>query len=599
VKATTTVSTQSSSPGQGMGGRRWNLLGGERFYTLARWLTILLLFPVTQFLTQQPLWPLTTSTPPLTVVLWAYAGFSLIASVALFIPGTAGLLSYTYLADLAFISLMTFFGGEKTVIFFPLYLLPLINAAIRQPASISLTSGIVAAVFYIAAFMGWRRIIAADEVMNLLDYVALGLRGLTLSFVPWITAGLAERWAENNRQSVVDARRQAEQALTEARAYRDQMRSLYEVAYTLSTTVDYRQVLEATLRESRKLIPYSAGLVLLSAGQPDELYVAASQSLSIADQTRRVKVGRAIAQTLRSPEPHAVVDIAGEPDLAGFESLAGCRSACLIPLRANLRTYGLMVVATDTPGALSAEQIENLTALANYAIIALHNAQLIFDLKEERNKLISKEEEVRRQLARDLHDGPAQALAAITMNVEFIKRLLERDPDRVIDELDKLSALAKRTTYEVRTMLFELRPLVLETQGLQVTLEQYLERFKSNANSAQIVLETHDAGDVHLDTKTEGTLFNIIQEAVNNALKHAKAKHIYVRLRRDGRNLVTLVQDDGVGFDTQAVLRSYEQRGSFGLLNIDERARLVGGSAEIQSTPGQGTTVTIIVPIES
>lgn len=596
MKATTTVTPQANAPGQKASS--WGLLGGERFYTFARWMTILLLFPVTQFLTGQPIWPVSTGSPPLTIVLWAYVGFSLLATAALFIPGTVGLLSLTYLADLAFISLMAFFGGERIVIFFPLYLLPLINAAIRQPPAVSLLSGIVAAVFYMTAFMGWRRIIATDEVMTLLDYVALALRGLTLTFVPWITSGLAERWAENNRKSVVEARRQSEQALTEARAYRDQMRSLYEVAYTLSTTVDYRQVLEATLRESRKLVPYTTGFVLLSAGQPDELFVAASESLSIADQTRRVTVGRGLAQALRSPEPSMVPEVAQEPDLKSFDTLKNCRSACLIPLRANLRTYGLMVVATDVPGNLSGEQIDNLTALANYAIIALHNAQLIFDLKEERNKLISKEEEVRHQLARDLHDGPAQALAAITMNVEFIKRLLERDPKRVLEELDKLSNLAKRTTFEVRTMLFELRPLVLETQGLQVTLEQYLERFKGNNAGAAIVLETHDAGDVHLETKTEGTLFNIIQEAVNNALKHAKAQHIYVRLRREGRNLVAVVQDDGLGFDMQEVLRSYEKRGSFGLLNIDERARLVGGSAEIVSAPSKGTTVTIIVPIE-
>lgn len=597
MKATTTATTPTTADQQKLGGS-WGLLGGERFYTFARWLTILLLFPVAQFLTGQPVWPVGADSPPLTIVLWAYVGFSLLATLALFIPGTAGLLSLTYLADLAFISLMAFFGGERIVIFFPLYLLPLINAAIRQPPAVSLLSGIVAAVFYMTAFMGWRRIIATDEMMTLLDYVALGLRGLTLTFVPWITSGLAERWAESNRKSVVEARLQAEQALTEARAYRDQMRSLYEVAYTLSTTVDYRQVLEATLRESRKLVPYTAGFVLLSSGQPDELFVAASESLGIADQARRVTVGPGLAHALRSPEPSMVPDVAQEPDLKRFDTLKSCRSACLIPLRANLRTYGLMVVATDVPGALSGEQVDNLTALANYAIIALHNAQLIFDLKEERNKLISKEEEVRHQLARDLHDGPAQALAAITMNVEFIKRLLERDPSRVLEELDKLSALAKRTTFEVRTMLFELRPLVLETQGLRVTLEQYLERFKGNNAGAAIVLETHDAGDVHLETKTEGTLFNIIQEAVNNALKHAKAAHIYVRLRREGRTLIAVVQDDGLGFDMQAVLRSYEKRGSFGLLNIDERARLVGGSAEIQSAPGKGTTVTIIVPLE-
>lgn len=596
----TTANTPATEQPTRPKSRRWQLLGGERFYTFARWLTIVLLFAVTQFLTGDPVWPITTESSPLLIVLWAYTAFSLITTAMLFVPETGALLGLAYLVDLMFISLMAFFGGERIVIFFPLYLLPLINAAIRQPPAVSLLSGVVAATFYIAAFIGWRRLFAQEALLTLLDYVALGLRGLTLTFVPWLTSGLAERWSETNRQNVVVARKEAEGALTEARAYRDQMRSLYEVAYTLSTTVDYRQVLEATLRESRKLVPFTAGFVLLSPGQPNELVVAASQSLNVADQAMRVTVGRGLLAALRGPEARVIHDPAQEPDLQRFETLRGSKCVCLIPLRANLRTYGLMVMASDRPNAFSGEQLDNLTALANYAIIALYNAQLIFDLKEERNKLISKEEEVRHQLARDLHDGPAQALAAITMNIEFIKRLLERDPKRVIEELDKLSGLAKRTTYEVRTMLFELRPLVLETQGLRVTLEQYLERFKSsNSAGTAIVLEAGGMDDVHLETKTEGTLFNIIQEAINNALKHAKAKHVWVRLRRENGHLITVVQDDGAGFDKAAVMRAYEKRGSFGLLNIDERARLVGGRAEVESTMGQGTTVTIMVPLEA
>jgi signal transduction histidine kinase len=573
------------------------MLGGERFYTLARWLTILLLFAITRYFTDSAIWPLSMTSAPSVVILWAYAAFSLLATLAVLLPGTGQLLSMAYLIDISFISLMAFFSGDQFVIFFPLYLLPLINAAIRQSPGVSLLSGIVAAIFYTVAFIGSRHYIDQRDLINL-EYVALGLRGLILSFVPWMTSGLAERWSENNRQSVALAERQSEQALIEARAYRDQMRSLYEVAYALSTTMDYRNVLEAALRESRRLVPYTCGFVLLSSGQEDELYVAAGQNLSVADQARKLMVTRSgLADILRATEAR-MVDIAQHRDLQVFDSLRGCRSVCIIPLRAALRTYGLMVVATDRAASFTGEQIDMLTALAGYAIIALHNAQLIFDLKEERTKLLSKEEEVRHQLARDLHDGPAQSIAAITMNVEFIKKLLERDPKRVIDELDKLSALAKRTTYEVRTMLFELRPLVLETQGLKVTLEQYLERFKSNDAGAAIVLEVEGIGDVHLDTKTEGTLFNIIQEAVNNALKHARAKHIWVRMRRNGEMLHAVVQDDGAGFDKTAVLHSYEKRGSFGLLNIDERARLVGGQADIQSAVGEGTTVTIVVPIE-
>ena len=578
---------------------RWRLFGGEHFYTFARWISLLLLFAVTSFLTKSPVWPVSLLSPPLVLVLWAYTAFSLFATLAVFIPGTTQFVSLSYLIDLLFIALMTYFGGEQIVIFFPLYLLPLINAAIRQPPAISLLSGLLAAVFYIAAFMGWRRFLAPDADLALLDYVALGLRGVTLSLVPWITSGLAERWSASNRASVEQARQEVDEALADARAYRDQMRSLYEVAFTLSTTVDSRLVLEVTLRESRKLTPFTVGMVLLSSGESDELIVVASQSLSIAEQALKVKVGPALGTALRNVDATIVNNLANGADLQCFESLRACRSACIIPLRANLRTYGVMVLASDSPASFTPEQVENLTALSNYAIIAIHNAQLIFDLKEERNKLISKEEIVRHQLARDLHDGPAQALAALTMNVEFIKRLLERDPSRVIEELDKMSILAKRTTYEVRTMLFELRPLVLETQGLKVTLAEYLERFKGNNAGTAIVLDLEGAGDVHLETKSEGTLFNIIQEAINNGLKHAKAKNIWVRLNRDGKTLIAVVQDDGVGFDMKSVLSTYERRGSFGLLNIDERARLVGGSAEMESILGKGTKVTITVPIES
>ena len=256
----------------------------------------------------------------------------------------------------------------------------------------------------------------------------------------------------------------------------------------------------------------------------------------------------------------------------------------------------MVVVGSERPTPFTADELGMVTALANYAIIAMLNAQLVGELREERTKLISKEEEVRQQLARDLHDGPAQSVAAITMNIEFVKRLLERDPPRVLQELTKMGELARRTTYDIRTLLFELRPLSLDSQGLVTTLREYTGRFKDGATS--VVLE-EAIGDVRLDAKRENTVFNIIQEATNNALKHAEAKHIWIRLARQGDELMATVQDDGKGFDLQAVRKNYNQRGSFGLLNIDERARMVGGSAEMTSAPGAGTTVRVIVPIDA
>ncbi len=115
-------------------------------------------------------------------------------------------------------------------------------------------------------------------------------------------------------------------------------------------------------------------------------------------------------------------------------------------------------------------------------------------------------------------------------------------------------------------------------------------------SSTEIVLEAADI-TVNLDTKSEGALFNIIQEAINNALKYAKAQHIWVRLKQTLDTLQVTVQDDGRGFDLQRVMASYDQRGSFGLLNIDERAKLIGGVAELNSAPGHGTTVQVVVPL--
>lgn len=595
MEATTTPRSASDQPI--IPNDRWQRLSGDRLYTAARWLVVLLLLGISPLLTSVPIWPITLSGEPVHMLILAYLCFGILTTIALFVPLLEPLLRVAFVFDVLFITLLVLLNDERSGIFFSLYVLPLIGTSLQFRSRGSFVSGMIAAFFYCAAYL--ISLNSLELQITPLDYAALALRGLAIVFIPWFTSNLAERLSEINRRKVDQAQTQSNESLRNAQSYLDQMRALYEVAYTLSTTPSYQQVLDSALHESYKLVPYTVGMVLLSSGKMDELFVATTRPVFDLDLSRTVKVTQGVVGTaLRSANATIIDDISKEPELEHIAALRNCKAACVIPLRAALRTYGVMIVAGNQFNSFRREQLDMLTALANYAIIALHNAQLLIDLREERTKLISKEEEVRRQLARDLHDGPAQALAAITMNVEFIKRLLERDPSRVIEELDKLGALAKRTTHEVRTMLFELRPLVLETQGLRVTLEQYLERFQSNSNGTSIVLDAKDAEDVSLDTQTEGTLFNIVQEAINNALKHAKAKHIWVRLKREGNLLTTTVQDDGVGFDLSKVMQSYEKRGSFGLLNIDERARLVGGAAEMNSAPGQGTTVRVVVPLE-
>ena len=594
------ASPTTSAPSQPTSAR-WQVLSGDRFYIAARWGVVALLAVIGTLISAERLWPLTPAMHPILLLVWAYALFNLLATLALLLPPLAPVLSFSFAIDIAFISLFTAVGRtpdntDPGDLFYPLYLLPLVSAAFRLRPSSSLFTGVVAAGAYVVSYI-YARLGPNNgrQPTEALPLVGLTMRSVALICIPWLTGVLAERWTASNRMSVAMAQQKQQDALREASSYRDQMRSLYEVAYALSTTMSYQSVLDTALSESRKLVPHTCALVVLSTGQPDELFVASSYNLREGDHARRLLVGDGrIGQVLRSSDPCIIDDISQEHELRSIAALSACRAACLVPLRAALRTYGLMIVASDQERAFAQDQLGMLVALANYAIIALHNAQLVHDLRQERVKLLSKEEEVRHQLARDLHDGPAQALAAITMNVEFIKRLLERDPQRVPPELDKLGALAKRTTHEVRTMLFELRPLALETQGLDTTLRQYLERFQGS--STEISLESNEI-TANLDTKTEGTLFNIIQEAINNALKYAKAQHIWVRLRQTSTSLEVTIQDDGRGFDLQKVLASYEKRGSFGLLNIEERAKLIGGASELMSAPGEGTTVRVTLPL--
>lgn len=589
MEATTATSTMPTS------NDRWQMLSGDRFYTMARWVVLLLLIGMSRLIADTPIWPVSSSMPPVLLLIWGYTLFNICVTIALFIPALAGILRLAFFVDVIFVTGLTIFGGDTYDIFYPLYFLPLIGSSVRSRPLGGTLFGFFAAAAYVFAYITSKGQHSTPTDPNLIELVALSLRALVLIIVPVLTSVLGERWGVTNMRSVALAEQQTEQALHEVRSTRDQMRALYEVAYTLSTTLNYQSVLNVALVESRKLVDYTTGLVLLSTGQPDELYLATGYGIAQGEQDQRVRVTQGqIAQAIRSADPLIIKNFAQETEIRQITSLARTQSACLVPLRAGLRSFGIMIIASDKPNAFNQEQLGMLTALANYAIIALQNAQLVHDLREERSKLLSKEEEVRRQLARDLHDGPAQALAAITMNVEFIKRLLERDPARVNGELDRLGALAKHTTHEVRTLLFELRPLVLETQGLQTTLQQYLVRFEGSG--PEIILDAADISAT-LDTKSEGTLFNIIQESINNALKYAQAKHIWVRLKQSSDALEVTVQDDGRGFDLQRVLASYEQRGSFGLLNIEERAKLIGGVAELQSAPGQGTTVRVVVPL--
>lgn len=387
---------------------------------------------------------------------------------------------------------------------------------------------------------------------------------------------------------------------------RERTRAIYEMAATLSQTLDYEKILLAALNagalglreSSRRGKERLVSVVLLVRAKDNALYVVTGRGLVDRDK-HLVIPGQSgiIGQALTQGIPVFGNDAKKDPELQYFLAFQDIRSVLCIPLRAGFDSFGVLLYGSDQTNAFSDEHTEMLTAIGIQATVALQNAMLYRNLLEERDRIVEVEEDARKKLARDLHDGPTQSIAAIAMRMGIIYKMLERTPAEVPAELKKVEDLARRTTKEIRHMLFTLRPLVLENQGLNAALEQLAEKMKETHNQNVAVRIGRDVEKV-LDSHQQGVLFYIIEEAVGNARKHAEAELISVGLYRQDDVVVVKIADNGKGFDLGKVTNNYDQRGSLGMVNMRERAQLLDATLNIDSAPGQGTTITIILPIK-
>lgn len=382
----------------------------------------------------------------------------------------------------------------------------------------------------------------------------------------------------------------------------ERLRLVIRRTAALNATLNYERVMEMVL-------DLSAGAIANGSGDDSRLVSA----LYLVDgETLAIESARGLSHTdLRAPLPgvsgvvehamssgrlQATQDPAHDPELQRLTAIHVCHSAVCIPLIVGLKAYGLLLFAHPGHGYFTPDKLELLEAISQQAIIALQNARLYQDLEQEKEHLTEVQEEARKKLARDLHDGPTQSIGAIAMRVNFARRLMERDAKAAADELFKIEELARRTTKEIRQMLFTLRPLILETEGLVAALQNLAGKVQET-HGQQVLVEAEAGVADDLEMGKQGVLFYIAEEAINNARKHARAAHIWVRARRKGDLVYLEVEDDGVGFDVAEVTANYEQRGSLGMLNLHERAQLVNGLMRIDSAKGKGTRITAIVPL--
>ena len=381
-------------------------------------------------------------------------------------------------------------------------------------------------------------------------------------------------------------------------------RALLRIAGQLNDSLSGAEVPELVLdlgmqvlAEGSSVQDRIAGALLLAQGSG--LRVVAGHGLSITDLDR-VLPGEsgALAAALRGGEPSQSRLPSDDPELGQLGSLCLYSVVLCIPLRNPEQVVGALLCAHTDKAFFTPGRVELLQTLGVQATTALRNARLVRDLELERDRITETEEEARKKLARDLHDGPTQTIAAIAMRLNYARRLIERDPTAAGAEIHKLEDIARQTTREIRHMLFTLRPLVLESKGLVPALGQLAAKV-AETHGQQVILEADPSSDRGLNPRAQAVAFFIAEEAINNARKHAEAEHVWVRVRRgEGERFILEVEDDGVGFNVGSVDAHYEQRGSLGIVNMRERAELIRAALRLESAEGKGTQITLEVPLD-
>jgi signal transduction histidine kinase len=387
------------------------------------------------------------------------------------------------------------------------------------------------------------------------------------------------------------------------RAERDlrNMRMLYEVGQSLVSYLEMPRLLQAISRHTAEAIQAERSSVFLLDEDQHELV------LDQPEQGREVRIpaDRGIAGwVVTHGIPQIVSDVEQDPrwyDVAVRDTELGNRSLVCVPIRAGDRMLGAVQLLNKHHGDTFTDQdAQLLTTLAAQAGIAIANARRYQQLQQQRDQLLHQEARVRSAISRDMYGGPTQRLSAITMNIEFIKKLLVAMPERVAGELDTLTDLVNQTMVDIRTFLFDLHPVGLKTQGLLPTMQQYVANWQDFSGSDTRLRLQAPPSIPRLPYDVETAIFTIIQEAIHNASQHARAPEIVTYLYVEEVHLIASVRDRGRGFNVSLldVESSQDRQGSgMGIASMRARAQSIQSDLRIRSEVGSGTIVELRVPL--
>ncbi|MDP3180057.1 MAG: GAF domain-containing sensor histidine kinase, partial [Spirochaetaceae bacterium] len=310
--------------------------------------------------------------------------------------------------------------------------------------------------------------------------------------------------------------------------------------------------------------------------------VVFSVSKGGGDAPRQIFFARDLAAIPDQPERE------GDPEYAESKKVRQCvldrgfRALLSVPLYVKDEEYGEITLYYRSPRDFSQEDVQLAVSVAGQAALAIENARL--RSQAEQSAAFAE----RSRVARELHDSVTQSLYSITLYAEAVARMLASGAgSEAVKHLRELRATAQEALREMRLLIFQLSPPALDEGGLAGALQIRLDAVESRGG---VKADMQVEGTENIDLRTRQELYQVAQEALNNALKHARAQSVRISLnfRADGTSLE--VSDDGCGFEPG------KPGGGLGLRSMRERVQQIGGALLVESRPGEGTTVRVVVP---
>jgi signal transduction histidine kinase len=428
--------------------------------------------------------------------------------------------------------------------------------------------------------------------MNTFLGVPVALRGVAYGNLYLTEKAGGEDFSDLDEEAVTLLAGQAAVAIENARLYEAatrwsaQLESLNEVADALIVEFDLARLLQLVADRLQGLIHASAVYIHLPFGEGARVEaVSGDDRTNLGMEVPRNSKTVAVLRRRRSERVDSVIDDP-EIDQASARRL-GMRTALYVPLLLDDEAIGVLT-ARDKVGPdprFTDEDVRVAEVFAQRASVAVERSRLV--ARDSLQRVVTAQEAERRRLARELHDETGQALTSILLGLRTVQEAPD-DSARAAAVAD-VRELVRSTLQDVRQLAVELRPSALDDFGLVPALERLSHTF---AESTGISVDFHSAVDDRLPPDVETALYRIVQEALTNVVKHARASRVSVVVARKPTSVTAMVEDDGVGGEAAST-----RDGGLGLVGMRERVALLGGRLTLEMRPDEGTTVLAEVPL--